>query len=432
MAEQLRNPRGTRDYYAQEQQLRKYIRQTLETVFEQYGYEEAETPVLNYYETLAQKYAGGAEILKEVYRLSDQGERQLALRYDLTIPFARLVGTNPQLSSFYRRYEIGKVFRDGPVKAGRLREFTQCDVDMVGVKSILAEAELMAMAVDLFQRLDLEVVINYNHRQLLENILKEAGIQAECYSEVILSLDKLDKIGQTAVAEELNQKGFTYPVIESIFARLHQVALDNRVEITGSEELQELQSYLKSLGIEENTQFNPALARGLDIYTGTVFEVFLKNSSITSSIASGGRYDRIIGDFLADKADYPAVGMSFGLDVIFQALLEQGAAGQTNIDVFIIPLDTGVEALKLAQALREKQVRVLVEMKERKLKRSLDYANKSLIPYVIVLGSQEVETGLVSLKNMLTGADTTLSIQELTSNPPAFLKLEGVKPSKRC
>lgn len=416
MVEQLRNPRGTRDYYGKEQQLRKYIRQTLETVFEQYGYEEAETPVLNYYETLAQKYAGGAEILKEVYQLSDQGGRQLALRYDLTVPFARLVGTNPQLSSFYRRYEIGKVFRDGPVKTGRLREFTQCDVDMVGVNSILAEAELMAMAVDIFGRLDLEVVISYNHRQLLENILKTSGIQAERYSEVILSLDKLDKIGQTAVIKELNQKGFAYPIIENIFTRLNQVAQDSREEIMGSEELQELQSYLKALGIEEKTRFNPGLARGLDIYTGTVFEVFLENSSITSSIASGGRYDRIIGNFLGDGADYPAVGMSFGLDVIFQALLEQGAVGQTNIDVFIIPLDTGVEALKLAQVLRKKQVRVLIEMKERKLKKSLDYANKNLIPYVIVLGSREVETGVISLKNMLTGADTTVSIQELTGS----------------
>lgn len=414
MVEQLRNPRGTRDYYGKEQQLRKYIRQTLETVFEQYGYEEAETPVLNYYETLAQKYAGGAEILKEVYQLSDQGGRQLALRYDLTVPFARLVGTNPQLSSFYRRYEIGKVFRDGPVKTGRLREFTQCDVDMVGVNSILAEAELMAMAVDIFERLDLEVIISYNHRQLLENILKTSGIQADRYSEVILSLDKLDKIGQTAVAKELNQKGFAYPIIENIFTRLNQVAQDSREELMGSEELQELRSYLKALGIEEKTRFNPGLARGLDIYTGTVFEVFLENSSITSSIASGGRYDRIIGNFLGDGADYPAVGMSFGLDVIFQALLEQGTAGPTNIDVFIIPLDTGVEALKLAQVLRKKQVRVLIEMKERKLKKSLDYANKSLIPYVIVLGSREVETGVISLKNMLTGAETAVSIQELT------------------
>lgn len=421
MAKQLRNPRGTRDYYGNEQQVRKYIRQTLETVFAEYGYEEAETPVLNYYETLAQKYAGGAEILKEVYRLSDQGGRELALRYDLTVPFARLVRTNPQLSSFYRRYEIGKVFRDGPVKAGRLREFTQCDVDMVGVKSILAEAELMAMAVDVFQRLDLEVVISYNHRQLLENILKETGIQAERYSEVVLSLDKLDKIGPTAIAEELNQKGFAYPLVKNIFARLNQVALDNREEITGSAELQELQSYLKVLGIEEKTQFNPSLARGLDIYTGTVFEVFLENSSITSSIASGGRYDRIIGDFLGDGVDYPAVGISFGLDVIFQALLEQGAVVQTNIDVFIIPLDTGVEALKLAQALRKKRVRVLVEMKERRLKKSLDYANKSLILYVIILGSREVETGIINLKNMLTGVDVTISIQELTSNPQAFL-----------
>lgn len=416
MVEQLRNPRGTRDYYGKEQQLRQYIRQTLETVFEQYGYEEAETPVLNYYETLAQKYAGGAEILKEVYQLSDQGGRQLALRYDLTVPFARLVGTNPQLSSFYRRYEIGKVFRDGPVKTGRLREFTQCDVDMVGVNSILAEAELMAMALDIFERLDLEVVISYNNRQLLENILEETGIQAERYSEVILSLDKLDKIGQTAVAKELNQKGFAYPIIENIFTRLNQFAQDSREELMGSEELQELRSYLKALGIEEKTRFNPGLARGLDIYTGTVFEVFLENSSITSSIASGGRYDRIIGNFLGDGADYPTVGMSFGLDVIFQALLEQGAMGQTNIDVFIIPLDTGVEALKLAQALRKKQVRVLVEMKERKLKKSLDYANKSLIPYVIVLGSREVETGIVSLKNMLTGVDTTVSIQELAGS----------------
>lgn len=421
MAEQLRNPRGTRDYYAKEQQLRRAIRRTLEKAFEEYGFEEAETPILNYYDTLAQKYAGGAEILKEVYQLSDQGNRRLALRYDLTVPFARLVGSDSQLSNFYRRYEIGKVFRDGPVKTGRLREFTQCDVDMVGVNSILAEAELMAMAIDIFQRLDLEVIISFNNRRLLENILKEAGIQAEGYSEVILSLDKIDKIGQAAAADELKEKGWTYPIIENIFTRLNQIAADDWGKIDGGRELQELQNYLKSLGIEGKTQFNPSLARGLDFYTGIVFEVFLKNSSITSSIASGGRYDRIIGNFLGDKIDYPAVGMSFGLDVIFQALMGQGAMVQTNIDLFIIPLDTRVEALRLAQALRKKQLRVLIEMKERKLRKSLDYANKNLFPYVIILGSREVETGKMDLKNMLTGRGTTVTLRELTGNPSDFL-----------
>ncbi|MCK9905912.1 ATP phosphoribosyltransferase regulatory subunit, partial [Frankia sp. Cpl3] len=164
--------KGTRNILPEKQLVRNRIRATLQGVFETYGCKPLETPMLQYYDLLASKYGGGAEILKEVYRLSDQGERELALRYDLTIPLTKVIGMNPQMRLPFKRYEIGKVFRDGPIKPGRFREFIQCDVDIIGVSSMLAEAELMTMAVDAFGKLGLDVTIQYNNRKLLAGILQ--------------------------------------------------------------------------------------------------------------------------------------------------------------------------------------------------------------------------------------------------------------------
>lgn len=167
---EIRNVKGTKDYLPEEQVLRSKIKRACEDTFERYGCKPLETPTLNMYELMSYKYGGGDEILKEIYTLQDQGKRDLALRYDLTIPFAKVVAMNPNIRLPFKRYEIGKVFRDGPIKQGRFREFIQCDVDIVGVESVMAEAELMSMAFELFQTLNLEVTIQYNNRKLLNGI----------------------------------------------------------------------------------------------------------------------------------------------------------------------------------------------------------------------------------------------------------------------
>ncbi|MBU8567952.1 ATP phosphoribosyltransferase regulatory subunit [Virgibacillus pantothenticus] len=203
------NVKGTQDYLPNAEVVRRRIRRTLEDIFIQYGCKPLETPILNYTELLASKYGGGAEILDEMYTLTDRGERELALRYDLTIPFAKVVAMNPTLKMPFKRYEIGKVFRDGPIKTGRLREFTQCDVDIVGVGSQLAEAELMVMALDAFRKLDLEVTIQYNNRKLLAGILDAFGTELEKVNKTVLILDKLEKVGLEAVISELNNQGLS-------------------------------------------------------------------------------------------------------------------------------------------------------------------------------------------------------------------------------
>lgn len=183
MTTKLRNLKGTSDFLPQEQRVRQEIIRKLQDTFEKYGYQPLETPIICYFDVLASKYAGGAEILKEVYQLKDQGGRELGLRYDLTVPFARLIGMHREIRMPFKRYEIGKVYRDGPVKTGRRREFIQCDVDMVGVKSVMAEAELMMMAVEVYRMLGLDVYISYNNRKLLSGVIELAEIEPAFTSE---------------------------------------------------------------------------------------------------------------------------------------------------------------------------------------------------------------------------------------------------------
>lgn len=216
MAVVLRNLKGTGDYMPQEQRIRQEIIRKLQDVFEKYGYQPVETPAICYFDVLASKYTGGAEILKEVYKLNDQGGRELGFRYDLTVPFARLVGMNPEIRMPFKKYEIGKVYRDGPVKRGRMREFIQCDVDMVGVKSLIAEAEFMMMAVEVYKMLGLDVYISYNNRKLLSGIIESVDIEQAYISKVILCIDKLEKIGSDGVESELLQLGITVSKIDKL------------------------------------------------------------------------------------------------------------------------------------------------------------------------------------------------------------------------
>lgn len=322
------NVRGTQDYLPQAEVVRRKIRRTLEDTFVLYGCKPLETPILNYTELMASKYAGGAEILQEMYQLSDRGERDLALRYDLTIPFAKVVAMNPEISMPFKRYEIGKVFRDGPIKAGRFREFTQCDVDIVGVKSQAAEAELMMMAVDAFKKLDVEIFIQYNNRKLLYGLLQCFEVPEDVMNRVILVLDKMEKIDRETLVKELRELGLGAASLTAIEGFLDadstlsyfvQYAEDNEYVREGLAEVRELGDYLEALGINDSCVFHPFLARGLEIYTGTVYEIFLRDGSIKSSIGSGGRYDNAIGGLIGSDADFATVGISFGLDVIYTA-----------------------------------------------------------------------------------------------------------------
>ncbi|MET3195242.1 histidine--tRNA ligase [Bacillus sp. OAE603] len=410
------NVKGTQDFLPEAEVIRRKIRRTLEDVFIQYGCKPIETPILNYSELLSSKYGGGAEILEEMYSLTDRGERDLALRYDLTIPFAKVVAMNPTLRMPFKRYEIGKVFRDGPIKTGRFREFTQCDVDVVGVESQIAEAELMEMAIEAFKKLELEVVIQFNNRKLLVGLLELFDTPIEKINEVVLTLDKLEKIGLEGVESELKEKDLSIKTV-NLIKELMENALneniqyferyskDNKTLQEGIQELKELSSYLKYLNLEGKCKFNPFLARGLEIYTGTIYEIFLSNQTIKSSIGSGGRYDNAIRGLIGTDQTFSTVGISFGLDVIYTAmnLLDKVFTDESNVDYYVIPLNAQKEGLVVASYLRQKGNNVELEMGNKKLSKALDRANKENIRQVVIIGENEVKNNHYKIKDMVSG-----------------------------
>lgn len=409
------NVRGTQDYLPRQEIVRRNIRRTLEDTFIAYGCQPLETPILNYTELMASKYAGGAEILQEMYTLTDRGERDLALRYDLTIPFAKVVAMNPTIPMPFKRYEIGKVFRDGPIKAGRYREFTQCDVDIVGVESQAAEAELMMMALDAFIKLNVNVKIQFNNRKLLYGLLQQFQVPEDVMNRVILVLDKIEKVSVESMMEELDQLKLTsssLSQIKSFIESKGQLTIqsfkqwehENSFVQQGLEELAELTIYLETLKIQDMCMFNPFLARGLEIYTGTIYEIFLADGMIRSSIGSGGRYDNAIGGLLNSEQAFATVGISFGLDVIYFAFELLGCVNKSSvIDIYIIPIGTVKEALKLATNLRSQGKRVEVELSNKKVSKAMERANREGVAHVIVLGNDEIINGSYYIKNMQTG-----------------------------
>lgn len=410
------NVRGTQDYLPEQEAVRRKIRRTLEDTFITYGCKPLETPILDYTELMASKYAGGAEILQEMYRLTDRGERDLALRYDLTIPFAKVVAMNPTIVMPFKRYEIGKVFRDGPIKAGRFREFTQCDVDIVGVASQAAEAELMMMAVDAFNKLEVTITIQYNNRKLLYGLLQTFEVPEEKMNRVILILDKMEKIDRATLVNELSALDLTETTLAALedfldasptLAYFEPFAEGNAYIKQGIAEMSELMDYLSALQIEEYCVFNPFLARGLEIYTGTIYEIFLADGTIKSSIGSGGRYDNAIGGLLGTDQSVATVGISFGLDVIYTAFTLAGKAEKraSDTDIYIIPIGTEKEALVLASALRNEGNRVEVELSGKKVRKAMDKANRENIKQTIVLGENEVEMNCYKLKDMDSGEE---------------------------
>ncbi|WP_219835055.1 histidine--tRNA ligase [Paenibacillus sp. R14(2021)] len=416
----MQNVKGTYDYFGKEQALRKKVKDTLVTWFERYDFDEMDSTLLNEIELLASKYAGGDEILKEMYQLTDQGQRKLGLRYDLTIPFAKVIALNPGIDLPFRRYEIGKVFRDGPVKRGRLREFLQCDVDVVGIAGPEAEAELMQLAADVFRTLDIAVALRWNNRRFLGEVLAAVGVPDTEMLTVMLTLDKIEKIGAEGVRAELGTKGLDPAAAAAILdlMAMERPTLEQLTEkyklggSPGALEAATLQRLIRDIGLEASCRFDPFLSRGLSFYTGTVYEIFDASGTFTSSLGGGGRYDAIIGQLVGrDDIAYPTVGLSFGMESIM-AMLEGRSIETRAAEAVVIPIGENVpEALRAADVLRKQGIRTRTEA-GRKLKKALAAASAKGTPYAILIGEEEKCNNQVRLKAMNEKSEFVLTIEE--------------------
>lgn len=420
----LENSKGARDFAPEEKIVREEAVSILKSAFELYGFSPLETPILNRFELFESKYAGGDEILKETFSLKDQGERKLGLRFDLTVPLAKFVGMNPDLKMPFKRYEIGKVFRDGPIKTGRMREFWQCDIDTVGATSMLADAEILAVADTVFKKLDLAFVIKLSNRKFLEGVLDFSGIKKEKRFDVIIAIDKLEKLGENEVVKEMESKGIPDDVVAKIMSIINMKGSNNDllermkgliksgVGAEGLKEIEEILTYCNSFGIE-TVEFCPSLARGLAYYTGPVYEVFLKGSAIKSAAAGGGRYDNMIGSFLGGRRNYPATGIAFGLEVITEALKEKSKLDKKSItQAFVIPIKTESESIKVSEELRKAGIKTELDLLSRGISKNLTYANSMNIPFAVIIGEQELKQDKIKLRDMKSGKEDLLSIND--------------------
>ncbi len=410
---EIERAKGTKEVNPEQKLVRNRVINTLVKTFELYGFQPLETPTLQRFDTLASKYAGGSEILKETFKLKDQGSRDLALRYDLTVPLAIYVALNPQVKLPFKRYEIGKVFRDGPVSAERFREFWQCDVDIIGSSSMLADAEIINLASRVFRELKLDVVIKVNNRKILDGLMEYSKVPEDKRESAILTIDKLEKIGLEGVKKELQEKKLSKDQTDRLLNSINIKGANKdklsslKKVIPNNEGLKEMQELLE---YAPEATFDPSLARGLAYYTGTVFEIFLKNSEIKTSVCSGGRYDNMVGEFIGNNQKYPAVGIAFGLDRIELALkLEE----KTTTKVYVIPIKQIQRASELVKELRDSNINADMDLMERGISKNLDYVNKLSIPYSIFIGEEEVKIKKFKIRDMKSGKEELLDINEI-------------------
>lgn len=420
----VQNVKGGYDFLPKEQRVRNYINGILKKTFEEFSYQPIETPILCYYDILSDKYDEGNDILKEIYKLKDQGNRELGLRYDLTVPFAKLIALNKNKIKFpFKRYEIAKSFRDGPVKVGRDREFTQCDVDVVGIGGQLIEAELLSLYMIAFQRLDIDIIIKYNSRNLMTGLILESGVCSDLVSDVTTIIDKKNKVSVLEFKEMLISVGLNEQQIDKLFnyfnldvdelCLLFKDNSNERIQ-AGLSEIVRLREYLKELDMLDICVFDSSLARGQNYYTGNVFEVYDACGRVSGSIGAGGRYDKMIKEFINDGEEYPTVGISFGLSSIYEIMKDREIFNdKSDINIYIIPLNTEIESLKLANDLRRLGINVEVEMNSKKVKKCLDYANKEKINYVIVMGEEEINNQYFKLKDMFNNKEDIIYMNDV-------------------
>lgn len=444
-----------RDFLPADVRKRNYVIGVIKEVYESYGFEPLETPAVENLETLMGKY--GEEGNQLIFPILKRGEKlaealdpenqrsafrnpqylaDLALRYDLTVPLARVVANNRNdLPKFFKRYQIQPVWRADRPARGRFREFYQCDVDAIGSSSMVVEAELILAVTQILKKLGFQdFVIRLNHREILTDILDTAGVPAEKHGEALIAIDKLDKIGADGVASELATRGIAddaaamllniFEQTEKIVAEgkeVNRTIVSNLINIVSNEVLTDIGSIL-NLAAGCPVQLDPSLARGLSYYTGAIMEINVPD--LAGSLGGGGRYDGLIGMF--GKEQIPACGFSLGLERILVVMDERGMfppdiAESTPADVMVTIWNdkTIGESLKLANELRSAGLRVTVYPEADKLGKQIKYADSVKVPFVCVLGESEIAAGKVTIKEMASGE------QEMIDRPEVGGKLKS-------
>lgn len=443
--------KGTRDFSAQEVIRRRYIIETLQKNFELFGFQPLETPSFENLSTLTGKY--GEEGDRLIFKILNSGDyldkisdeemglrnhkfltpkiSDKALRYDLTVPFARFVAMNQgQLVFPFKRYQIQPVWRADRPQKGRFREFYQCDADVVGSESLWQEVELVQLYLKSFKELRVPVKIHINNRKILSGLAEFAGISDKLI-DFTVALDKLDKIGKDCVTKEMNEKGISDEAIakvdflfdaslpsESVLSILKEKFAGSETGTKGVEELEFVLKTLAGLGLTDQLVFNITLARGLDYYTGAIFEVKAEGVEM-GSIGGGGRYDNLTEVF--GVKNVPGIGISFGLDRIYLVLEELGLFPESSEKntryLFANYGDTeAIAATRLISKIRKQGISAELYPESSKLKKQFTYAEKKGIPYLVFLGEEEIKNSSVTVKNLETSEQKTLSQEDFLSN----------------
>ncbi len=408
--------KGMRDFFPGEMQRREYVLSLIKQVFKSYGFLPIETPAIEYWDILSGKY-GDEE--KLIYKFKDRGERDVGLRFDFTVPLARVISMHPEITMPFRRYQIQPVWRADKPQKGRMREFYQCDIDIVGTSSILADAEIISITSGIFEKLGFsakgrsasggkEFKIIVNNRKILSAICQYAGIESEKELEVCRTIDKVEKIGKDGVKEELEERGIRKECINNILSVLEINSielLEKEISGFGDEgikEMKELFSYLKYFEIpKQRVSFSLWLARGLDYYTGSIFETVVEKPRI-GSLAGGGRFDKLIGKI--GNKDIPAVGTTIGLERVITVMEEQNMFPSLEPQPKVLITQFDKSSLKyvfnIARDLRENGIETEVYPDFVKLSKQFRYARKRGIPYVVVAGPDEIRENKMTIKDM--------------------------------
>lgn len=412
MSKPLLQPlKGFRDFLPEQMVIRQRVIDTLKQVFESYGFEPLETPSLEYSTTLLGKYGEDAD--KLVYTFKDKGGREIGLNYDLTVSTSRVLALyQGKIPLPFRRYQIQRIWRAEKPQKGRYREVLQCDVDTFGIASPLADAEIVALTYDCLKRLNFEkFTIKVNSRQVLFKLMGDLGIkQKNQQLSILRTIDKLDKTNLSEVKNELKQKGFSSEKIEKLLSLVKSAQPDKN--------LKQLFNYLNNFKVDKKFyQFDPTLVRGLDYYTGPVFETYVEKPKI-GSITGGGRYNNLVAAL--GGPDIPATGTSIGLDRICDVIKEQNlwpeiSPTPTKVLVTVFSPELLDKSIKIATLLRSSN-KVNTELypnPSAKLDKQLKYANRKGIPYVAILGPDEVKKNEVTIKDLKTGQQKSLSLNKI-------------------
>jgi len=440
-------PKGTRDFSPEEMMRRNFIFDTIKEIFQRFGYLPIETPAIENLSTLTGKY--GEEGDRLLFKILNSGDylkktneedfespnlNKLAvkicekgLRYDLTVPFARYVVQNRNDITFpFKRYQIQPVWRADRPQRGRYREFYQCDVDVIGSNSLINEVELVLIIDEVFNKLGIETIIKINNRKILSGIAEVIG-EADKMIDITIAIDKLEKIGLEKVNEELTAKGLSKQAIEKLqpilnlegilqekFPKLQEILKDSKIGMEGIEEVMTVLRYLKDLKLKNKWTFDLTLARGLNYYTGAIFEVVAKDIKF-GSICGGGRYDDLTGIF--GLPEVSGVGISFGADRVYDVMNELNLfPEESSITSKVMFVNFGKEeekyCLKLLKKIRESGISSELYPDSAKMKKQMKYANNKNIPYVILVGENEMKNNLLTVKDMQSGEQTETSLKK--------------------